>query len=197
MSLLVAGIAAAVSAAASAIGAVASSDAEKRKQRALEHAAEQKQKRLDDWYDRTVNENPMERATAQQSMTKLQELLRNNNKAVAGTQSVMGGTTAAAAAQKEQSNKIVSDTASTITAQADARKDNAESAYLQGSMNIDDQNAQITAQQAAAQSQAIQQAANGVSNSAASFTSAYYMPNGGTASDKARLHQKITTDNQS
>ena len=95
-----------------------------RKQELLREKAEN-----NDWYNRRYNEDATQRADAQRLLRLPQEAIRNRNKQVAGTQAVVGGTEESVAAEKEANAKAMSDTASAIVAQGEARKDNIEESY--------------------------------------------------------------------
>ena len=186
MSLLVAGlVAGGVSALAQGIGSVAASHAAQKAYDAQKAANDKKEADLANWRDRIMNEDPTQRASAQRTITKLSDMLRQRNQAVAGQQTVTGGTGAAAAAEKEASNQAVADAMSQVAASGDERKDRADQMAMQGQMNIDDARAQMEAARYNQQGQAIQTAAGGVANAANSFMTAYAMQNGKTASQKA------------
>ena len=187
MSLLVASLAAgAVSALAQGIGSVAASHAARKAYDAQQAAMNKKEAELANWRERVMNEDPTQRASAQRTITRLSEMLKQRNQAAAGRQAVMGGTNAEAAAEKEQSNQVVADAMSQIAAAGDERKDKAEQMAMQGQMNIEDQRANADAARYGQQGQAIQGAAQGVANAANSFVNAYAMQGQGkTASEKA------------
>lgn len=81
------------------------------------------------WYSRRYNEDATQRADAQRLLRQTQEAIRNRNREAAGTQAVVGGTEESVAATKEANAKAMSDTASAIAAQGEARKEQVEESY--------------------------------------------------------------------
>lgn len=115
-----------MAAAGSIYGGIQSSKAAK----AAKREAEEQRRRNQNWYDRRYNEDATQRADAQRLLALTEESIRNRNKAAAGTQAVMGGTDESLAATKTANSKALSDAASAISAQADARKDKIEEQYM-------------------------------------------------------------------
>lgn len=81
------------------------------------------------WYNRRYNEDGTQRADAQRLLRRTQEAITNRNKDAAATQAVVGGTEESVAATKKANANALSETASAINAQADARKDSVEASY--------------------------------------------------------------------
>jgi hypothetical protein len=94
-------------------------------------SAEQEKSANEAWYARRSNENPTMRADAQRILAMTEDAIKRRNEQAAGTQAVMGGTNEATRANTEANAKAVSDTASAIAAQGEARKDAYEQQYLQ------------------------------------------------------------------
>ena len=104
---------------------------------------EEQRKKNQEWYNRRYNEDATQRGDAQRMLTRTEELIRQRNKAAQGAQAVMGGTSDSIAASKDANNKAISDVASNITANADARKDAIETTYMQNEANFSQQQQQI------------------------------------------------------
>lgn len=81
------------------------------------------------WYNRRYNEDGTQRADAQRLLRRTQEAITNRNKDAAATQAVVGGTEESVAATKKANANALSETASAINANAEARKDDIESSY--------------------------------------------------------------------
>jgi len=91
----------------------------------------QRQKRENqDWYNRRYNEDATQRADAQRLLKLTEESIKNRNKAAAGAQAVIGGTDESVAAAKQANNNALADTISQINANAEQRKADIESRYL-------------------------------------------------------------------
>lgn len=126
-------------------------------------ALEKQRQENRDWFNRRYNEDPTQRASAQRMITMVTDAVRNRNKAVAGTQAVMGGTDASVAAEKEANNRMLAETISGVAAAGDADKDAIEAAYR-------GRDAEITGQQIAneqAKTAEIAKAVTGVADAAA------------------------------
>lgn len=132
-------IGAGLSAAGSIYGGIQASKAAEASQKELEKQRQKNQ----EWYNRRYNEDATQRGDAQRMLTRTEELIRQRNKAAQGAQAVMGGTSDSIAASKDANNKAISDVASNITANADARKDAIETTYMQNEANFSQQQQQI------------------------------------------------------
>ena len=119
----------------SGIGAALASKAAKK----AKDNIEQQQRENQAWYDRRYNEDPTQRADAQRILTKTAEMIRDRNAAAQGTAAVMGGSEESVAATKEANAKAISDAASAITAQSEARKDAIEQQYMARKQGLDNQ----------------------------------------------------------
>ena len=126
---------------------------------------EEQRKKNEEWYSRRYNEDATQRGDAQRMLTRTEEMIRQRNQAAAGSQAVMGGTSESVAAAKAANNKAISDVASNIAANAEARKDAIEATYMQNDNAFNQQ--QIGVDQAKAQS--IAQATQGMVNAGASI----------------------------
>lgn len=126
---------------------------------------EEQRRKDQEWYNRRYNEDATQRGDAQRMLTHTEEMIRQRNQAAEGAQAVMGGTSDSVAAAKAANNKAISDTASNITANAEARKDAIEATYMQNDNAFNQQ--MIGVDQAKAQN--IAEAAKGMSNAGASI----------------------------
>lgn len=158
-------IGAAVQAAGSLFGGVTSALANRKRRKRLNAQLKDNQA----WYDRRMNEDATQRADAQRMLTLTEESIKNRNRAAAGTQSVMGGTDESTAATKSANNQALSQTASAIAANGDARKDYIESQYHQNRANIEGQLNGLDAEKV----QNIATATKGVASAAGNFINAY------------------------
>ena len=145
-------IGAAIGAAGSIFGGLSASNAMKKAKRNVE----KRQRENEDWYNRRYNEDSTQRADAQRLLNKTEESIRLCNRQAAGTQAVMGGTDESVAATRAANNQAVSDAASQIAAQSEARKDQIEQAYRQRDEQYEQQLDQMEANRANAISQAVQ-----------------------------------------
>jgi len=154
-------IGAAIGAAGSIFGGIAGAKAAKKRKRAIERQKKENQ----DWYNKNYNEDATQRADAQRLLTLTEESIKNRNKAAAGAQAVIGGTDESVAAAKQANNNALADTISQINANAEQRKANIESQYLNRKDNLDDQLQDLEQQRQSNISQAIL----GVSGAASSI----------------------------
>lgn len=154
-------IGAGLSAAGSIYGGIQASKAAEASQKELEKQRQKNQ----EWYNRRYNEDATQRGDAQRMLTHTEEMIRQRNQAASGAQAVMGGTSESVAAAKDANNKAISDTASNITASADARKDAIEATYMQNEANFSQQQQQIHNNR----SQAIAGAVQGLANTGAAI----------------------------
>jgi len=154
-------IGAAIGAAGSIFGGIANAKAAKKRKRAIERQKKENQ----DWYNKNYNEDATQRADAQRLLTLTEESIKNRNKAAAGAQAVIGGTDESVAAAKQANNNALADTISQINANAEQRKANIESQYLNRKDNLDDQLQDLEQQRQSNISQAIL----GVSGAASSI----------------------------
>lgn len=163
-------------------GGIKASQAMKKMQRQIQ---QQKQENTN-WYNRRYNEDATQRADAVRALQKVEDSIKNRNRAAAGTQAVMGGTEESVAAAKAANNEALSQTASNIAAQADARKDAIEQQYRQEDSRLQGQLNQLQAQKA----QNIANAVTGVAGAAGSIAS---MDSGSAVSDMIKQVPKTPT----
>lgn len=97
------------------------------------------------WYDRRYNEDATQRADAQAILTHTAEMIRQRNRAAAGTAAVMGGSEESVAATKEANAKALSDATSQIAVAGAQRKDQIEGQYRERQHQLDEQLRQLEA----------------------------------------------------
>ena len=142
----------------SIFGGIKASQAMKKVQKNLE----QQQRENQDWYDRRYNEDATQRADAQRMLTMTNELIKQRNKAAAGTRAVMGGTEESVAATKAANANALADTAAQIAVAGAQRKDSIENQYMSRKDTINKQLNDMQTQKA----NNITNAINGVSSAA-------------------------------
>lgn len=123
---------------------------------------EQQQRENQDWYDRRYNEDATQRADAQRMLAMTNDLIKQRNRAAAGTQAVMGGTEEGVAATKAANASALADTAAQIAVAGANRKDNIEQQYITRKGAINDKLNNLQQQKA----NNITQAVGGVSSAA-------------------------------
>ena len=123
---------------------------------------EQQRRENQDWYDRRYNEDATQRADAQRMLAMTNDLIKQRNRAAAGTQAVMGGTEEGVAATKAANASALADTAAQIAVAGANRKDNIENQYITRKGAINDKLNNLQQQKA----NNITQAVGGVSSAA-------------------------------
>jgi len=116
----------------------------------------QQQQENQDWYDRRYNENATQRADAQRILQRTEEAIRKRNRAAAGREAVMGGASEDTAREKESGNKLMAEVTGQIVDANEKRKDAIEQQYLNRKYGLQQQEAGINQEQAAATTGAIQ-----------------------------------------
>lgn len=124
---------------------------------------ETQQKQNQDWYNRRYNEDATQRADAQRMITKTEEAMKSRSKRAAGAAAVTGATEEAAAATKAANAAALADVASSVTANAERRKDAIENQYMATDANLTNQLNNLEAQKA----QGIAQSVQGLDSAAA------------------------------
>lgn len=157
-------IGAGLAAAGSIYGGIQSSKAAKKARR----ETEAQRRRNQNWYERRYNEDATQRADAVHLLELTADNIRNRNRAAAGSQAVMGGTDESLAATKSANNQALSQTAASINAQSDARKDAIEEQYRQADEGYSQELRGIENQRA----QGIAQAVQGVGSAAGNLAEA-------------------------
>lgn len=150
---------------ASIFGGISASKAMKKVKGNLENQVNENQA----WYDRRYNEDATQRADAQRILTKTEESIRNRNRQAAGAQAVMGGTEESVAAAKAANNEALAEATSQIAVNADRRKDQIESQYMQTKSELNDKLNNLEQAKAGVISQAVQGVAKAGSNMAGLF----------------------------
>ena len=124
----------ALGAVGSIFGGIQASKAMKRVKKNLQN----QQQANTNWYERRYNEDATQRADAQAILTRTEDSIRNRNRQAAGTQAVMGGTDESVMAAKMANNQALTQAATNIAINGDARKDQIDSAYHQRDAQIND-----------------------------------------------------------
>ena len=157
-------IGAGLSIASSVIGGVKAAQERRKAKKELDNSMRENQS----WYDRTYNEDPTKRASANYLLTKTAEAVKDRNRNAKGTQAVMGGTEDSITATKEANSQTLSDTAAKITAENDTRKDKIENRYQNNKSAIRGKKMQYSLQNANNITSAVQ----GVAGAAGSIATA-------------------------
>ena len=155
----------ALSAGGAIFGGIKASQAMK----AAKSNVEQQRQKNEDWYNRRYNEDATQRADAQRILTQTEESIKQRNRAAAGAAAVMGGSGESVEAAKAANSKAIADATSQIAANADARKDSIEAAYLQNDNAFNEQLTNIEQ----AKANAIAGAVQGVANAGADIAGAF------------------------
>jgi len=144
MSILGTALSSAVGIGSSIYGGIQSSRAAKRANALLAQEKNDNQ----NWYDRKYNEDGTQTASAQNMINQTRQAIKDRANRAAGTQAVMGGTDESTAQTKEADNDLMAKTVGTVAANADAKKDNIESTYIQNKQNLTNQQVGVQNQQA-------------------------------------------------
>lgn len=142
----------------SIFGGIAASKAARQRKQNIEN----QQRKNEAWYNRRINEDPTQRASAQAAFSMVQDAIRNRNRQAAATQAVAGGTEEAVAAEKAANNQALAQLGTNIAVNGEARKDTIEGQYLSRDAELQKQLNDIEAQRASDISQAV----NGVTTAA-------------------------------
>lgn len=135
-------------------GAIASSKQNRKAQQLIQQQRDENRQ----WYNTRMNSDYTQRTDSQAVLNKQRELLRERYQNAKGTNAVAGGTDAALAAEKMASNDAMAQTMSDIASQASEYKDQVERQYRAQDAALNQQQAQISADQAKATAQAASQA---------------------------------------
>ena len=100
---------------------------------------DEKKRENQDWFDRRYNEDATQRADAQAMLTHTADLIKQRNKAAAGSAAVAGGTEESVAATKEANAKTLADATSQIAVAGEQRKDRIEGQYMSKKDALDEQ----------------------------------------------------------
>lgn len=162
-------IGALIGAGLSVASSIAGGIANRKARRKQEQMIAQQQRENQAWYDRTYNADPTKRADTVRLLTKMQEQIKNRNKAAKGRQAVMGGTEDSTTAVKEANNKTLADTTSQIVAANESRKDNIEQQYMNRKNQLQNQQMGLDAEKAADTANAVAGVAGTAANIAATI----------------------------
>lgn len=117
----------------SAVGAIGGIFGGISRNKALKKATarvEARKKENQDWYDRRYNEDSTQRADAQAMLTHTADLIKQRNKAAAGSAAVAGGTEEGVAATKAANADAMAQATSNIVVAGENRKDAIEGQYM-------------------------------------------------------------------
>lgn len=128
-------IGAGVKVAADVVGGIKRTEAIEKAQDELD----KKERAATDWYTRRYNEDATQRADAQRALTKTEEAMKQRNRAAQGAAAVMGGSQDAVLAAQQANAAAMADTASSIAANAESRKDAVEAQFRAQKDAISDQ----------------------------------------------------------
>ena len=149
-------LAAAGSLASAIYGAVASAKQNKERDRLINEQREDNRA----WWNIRYNQDYTQRADSQAALNRQRELLQEYAKNTEATNAVAGGTDEAVAVQKAAANKSLAETTSNIAQNAEKYKANVEASGRAQDAALNQQQANIKAQQAQATAQAAAQAVN-------------------------------------
>ena len=130
---------------------------------------DKKEREATDWYNRKYNEDATMRADAQRAITQTEEAMKQRNRAAQGAAAVMGGSQDAVIAAQQANAQAMADTASSIAANAEARKDAVEAQFRAQKDAIADQRRAAEIERA----NAIASSITGVANAGASVADAF------------------------
>ena len=146
----------AIGAGLGAVGSIFGGIAASKAMKSVKNNLQEQRRKNQDWYNRSINEDPTQRASAQAILTRVEDTIRKRNKQAAGVQAVMGGTEESVAAAKEANNEALATATTNIAVNGEARKDAIESQYQQNDANIQQQLNDLEKMKAGNISQAIQ-----------------------------------------
>lgn len=146
---------------ASALGsAIYSGIASSKQNRKAQQLLQQQRNDNRNWYNAKMSEDFTMRSDAQAVISKQRELLNEQYKNAQAANAVAGGSDEALAMQKAAANDAMAQTMSNIASEAAAEKDRAEQQYRAQDAALNQQQAQIAADQAKATAAAGAQAVN-------------------------------------
>lgn len=137
-------------------GAIASSKLNKKAQKLIQQQRDDNRA----WYNARMSEDYTQRSDAQAVINKQRELLNEQYRNASATNVVSGGTDEALALQKAAANDAMAQTMSDIASEASEYKNNVEKQYRAQDAALNQQQAQIAADQAKASAQAASQTVN-------------------------------------
>lgn len=131
--------------AAGALGGIFGGISKNKMLKRMRNMINEQKRENQNWYDRRYNEDATQRADAQAILTHTAEMIRQRNRAAAGTAAVMGGSEESVAATKEANAKALSDATSQIAVAGAQRKDQIEGQYRERQHQLDEQLRQLEA----------------------------------------------------
>ncbi|MDD7530142.1 MAG: hypothetical protein PUK16_04190 [Prevotellaceae bacterium] len=115
--------------AAGALGGIFGGISKNKMLKRMRNMINEQKRENQDWYDRRYNEDATQRADAQAILTHTADMIRQRNRAAAGSSAVMGGTEESAAATKAANAQAMADATSSIVQAGEQRKDAIEQQY--------------------------------------------------------------------
>lgn len=97
------------------------------------------------WFDRKYNEDATQRADAQAILTRTADMIKQRNRAAAGSAAVMGGSDESVAGTKAANAQAMANAASQIAVSGARRKDQIEAQYRGRKNQLDEQLRQLEA----------------------------------------------------
>lgn len=152
-----AGMSAASSLGNAIFGGLSAHRQKKRQMRAINDA----KRRNNNWYDRRYNEGLTDRADVQAMVSRVNNNIKERNRAASGRKAVIGGTDASMASTQAANAREMGNALSAAAVAHDNRKDNIEQSYRQRDDALTDHAANVTAQAEASKRNAVSQAASG------------------------------------
>ena len=140
-------------------GAEASKAARKAKGQLEKHSQDEKA-----WYERSYNQDYADTSAGQRLLTRARDFARENWKRAEGTNRVAGGSSSSVAKAKEQGNKMVGETLSSMAANDVQRKNAVDTAHQANRRNIVSQEMAIENNRANQITAAASQASNALIN---------------------------------
>ena len=176
-------IGAAAQVGSSILGAIKSSQANKKAQQMIQNQRDENKR----WYDQKMAEDYMQRADVQNILRKQRELLQDQYQRARARNIVTGGTDESLVLQQESINDAMADTAAEIAAQSSSYKEGIENQYRAQDAALNQQ--QIANEQQKAAS--IAAAAGQVGSAVSGLVSGLDKSSSSAASDIADTNAKI------
>lgn len=121
------------------------------------------------WYERAYNLDYADTSAGQRLISKARDFARTNTKRAEGTSRVAGGTSSSEAKMKEQGNKMIGETLSSLAANDVSRKNSVDAAHQSNRRNFTTQRMNIENNRAQQITNAASQASNALINAGVAF----------------------------
>lgn len=116
--------------AAGALGGIFGGISKNKMLKRMRNMINEQKRENQNWYDRRYNEDATQRADAQAMLTHTADLIKQRNKAAAGSAAVAGGTEEGVAATKAANADAMAQATSNIVVAGENRKDAIEGQYM-------------------------------------------------------------------